>query len=151
MQEESRVKPEMYKAFANFWIHQDRLMWSRVTWALTIEIALVTGSFSKPGILGCLVLAIGTVILAALWGLLRKDLLDQKAALNIIDQFHEESGFPFPKARILSEPKHPWGSGKRLITTIAVVTLTMNAFLFAANLLYLIGCGPVCTFIDGMF
>jgi len=145
------VDPEMYQAFVSFWTHQDRLMWSRVTWAIAIEAAIIVGSFAKPGMLGFFLIMFGTIILCLLWGLFKKDGRDQQNALSIIDLFHEQKGFPFPKARVLSEARCMWESGAWLIKVIAILALVINIFLGLAHLIFWLDIDLIKKVITTMF
>ena len=131
-----QVNEHMYQAFVNFWIYQDTHAWHYVTWALTIEAAVVGGTFLKKGIFACILLIFGTVILYLLRQLQLKDFGDQMNALRIIDAYHKQSGFPFPKARILSEPISPWKSGRRINNIMALIVFCFNILLFIIHVLY---------------
>jgi hypothetical protein len=139
MDDESPVPAPMYSAFVNMWIHQDRLMWSRVSWFLTTEVVTVAACFARPGPVGAAVVVFGTVILTLMWGMFVKDRRDQEEALKIIDRFHAESGFPFPKARIIAEPVKWWRSARNLLKLGLCGVLVVNLILLALHLLFALG------------
>jgi hypothetical protein len=135
--EEPELLPdEMYKLFCLLWIHQDRLQWSRVNWMLTIQVGIVAGSFAKPGLPATILICIGTILLFLLERIFHKDKRDQSVATKMIDRYHEEHKFPFPEARILSEPVGFWGSARKCLQYGWTITILTNVFLFISNALY---------------
>jgi hypothetical protein len=71
----------MYGAFVDLWIHQDRLQWSRITWMLTIETAMIAGAFAKPRI-GLVAVVLGSFVIGLLWRIFQKDGQDQQVTLK---------------------------------------------------------------------
>jgi uncharacterized iron-regulated membrane protein len=134
---EQQMPAEIYRQFYTNWLNQDRLMWGRVQWIMTIEIAIIAGAMQHPNLLGCLGIVVGTLLIILLWNIRRKDEADWQHCLKHMDTYHRQQGFP--DLRVLSKPNPPWRSGRILIRITFVIVLLVNASLFIGLLLRYFG------------
>jgi len=142
---------DIYTAYIRLWIHQNQLIWSRVTWCITIELATIAGFFSNHAIqLRLSLISIGTIIIIIIWRINSKTIKDRNHCLKITDLYHYMN--QLPELWLLSRGLKI-NSGQFLLNLLLTIVVFVNFVLILLSLVFLykehfVFCGYVNNFIN---
>lgn len=118
---------EIYRFFTTYYLHQDKLSWSRAQTMVAIEAGVLAAAFSKVGSnnnmghLPWIVLLFGTFLIFLIYRLSRRDREIGDHVLEILDKFH------IPKnIRVKPEPRNRWWRGRWILSIAVKIIIGIN-------------------------
>ena len=108
----------------NLWMHHDNAAWRAISWVIPIEAGVIAAAFARPGFLGLLSVAIGSllIILFAKYAMKSFDDRDRKKNLETLDLLKP------PEVRLTDE-NSKWGKGSRSLVCGFFAIMLLNLFL----------------------
>lgn len=83
---------EVYRFLVTYYLHQDKLSWSRTQTLVVVEAGLLAASFAKGGLIAIISLLIGSIVIWLIWRLIQRDWEIRDQNLEIIDKVHGPKG-----------------------------------------------------------
>lgn len=136
----------VYKFLTQYWLHQDRLLWSKIQALIVIEAAALAASFAMPARpMGVAALVFGSVLIWIIWQIIQRHRECRDAFLEShLNPVHE-----LRKIGSLSPPRtEPWRMGGGLLRWTVYGVLLINTILVALFLLCLGGSPGIIEFLS---
>ncbi len=135
----------VYKFLTQYYLHQDRLLWSRIQAIIVIEAAVLAASFAKLARpVGVAALVFGTVLIWVIWQIIQRDQECRDAFLaSHFDPVHGPRNI-----RLTPPPTVPWRTGTGLLRWTVYGVRLINTILVALFLLCLGGSPGIIEFLS---
>jgi len=139
---------EVYRFISLYYLHQDKLSWSRTQTMVLIESGILAAAYKICSFLSIVPLLLGAIIVFLFWGLIQRDWQIRDNQLEKLDDIHKYYGVhPF---RI--EAKHYWWKGRFVaffLTYSAIVfNIIVSIFLISYYLIQFFERVNICNLCD---
>ena len=116
--------PDVYRWLTTYYLHQDRLSWSRMQTIVAVEAGILAAAFHMDVMASIVPLVIGTVVIILIWRLILRDWEVRDQDLNVLDLVHKPRGI-----KVTCTPNRRITKGKTVLPLLMWTLVSLNVVL----------------------